>query len=268
MSTPDIDPRLDRRWRELSSELPSPATDDSIRAAARRVRHRPLWQRYAPLAAAASVGVIAFLVARQSPSPAPIAAPVAAPVATPVAAPVAAPIAAPAAEAVAPAMTPAAAPVAQPAQQTEAPPAGRARIDAARTTPAAVVAPAPNAAPLAARKSAVAVERERPAARAEASLRDGAASEGVEALPPKLGDLVKADAARRRGVDPASVTIGSVEAVTWSDGALGCRTSGEMAIQVLTPGYRVIVVAGGEELEYHTDQRERIRFCPRIGATR
>jgi hypothetical protein len=66
------------------------------------------------------------------------------------------------------------------------------------------------------------------------------------------------------GIEPEEVTIVAVEAVTWADGALGCRRPGELAIQVLTPGYRVDVDAAGKRLVYHTDMRAQIRVCERL----
>lgn len=302
MNTPDIDPRLDRRWRELSSELPSPAIDASIRAAARRARPRPAWQRLVPLAAAASVGVIAFLIVRQTPPPAPGAPPATRSVAPPVEAPVAASAEAPAeASTGVPGEAGAEAPIASreepPApSRTEAPateaPSAAAPVAAAATpahAPSNMEAPPVAAAPKTpalprstppsvrarvedamtdARKSADVFVRALPSPAAETPLRNGESSREIEMLPPPLEDLIKADAARRRGVDPASVIIVSAEPVTWSDGALGCRAPGEIAIQVLMPGFRVIVDAGGTELVYHTDRDRRFRLCPRIGSVR
>jgi|SRR6185436_19053416 len=45
----------------------------------------------------------------------------------------------------------------------------------------------------------------------------------------------------------------SVEAIDWSDACLGLGGPAESCAQVITPGYRIILKAGGEEFEFHTD---------------
>ncbi|MBV6423662.1 MAG: hypothetical protein NAOJABEB_01463 [Steroidobacteraceae bacterium] len=286
MSTPDFDPELERRWRGLSTEEPGPTIDEAIRAAARRtaaqgaMRRRPTWQRVTPFAAAAAVGVIAFVLVRQSPAPAPAPARMPVPAATTAPATTTAPAAttAPAPSAVAPTAVEPSAPAPRqaatsdlPTTQAKAPPSAATESSAreiAQKQRSAEPAPPPKAstadeiagmlrahAPAAAR----AIEVPAPAR---------AHGEGDEGLPAHLADRVRADAATRLGVDPDAVTLVRAEAVTWSDGSLGCRTPGEMAIQVLTPGFRVVVEAGGTQLVYHTDTRDQVRFCPRAGAVR
>jgi hypothetical protein len=55
------------------------------------------------------------------------------------------------------------------------------------------------------------------------------------------------------GVDPAAVAIVSVEPVDWSDACLGAGGPAEICAQVVTPGYRVTLEAGGATYVYHTD---------------
>lgn len=64
-----------------------------------------------------------------------------------------------------------------------------------------------------------------------------------------------ADLARRLGVPEDEIVVKAVEAVEWSDGSLGCPRPGMSYIQVLTPGFRVILQVEGVEHEYHTDTR-------------
>ncbi len=66
-----------------------------------------------------------------------------------------------------------------------------------------------------------------------------------QGVPPAVVQAAVADAAARAGVDPAAVTVVSAEAVTFPDGGLGCPEPGMMYTHVLTPGYRVVVEAGG-----------------------
>ncbi len=261
---PAADREVEQRWRAHSIELPRPQVDEAIRAAARRAaKRRPVWQRYAPLAAAASVGVIALLLARQTPTPTPSLPEQRAPV-MPAPSPAPAPVA-PAPVVPAPVLS---APV-TPANEAErvakraapepraasAPMESAIRSESESDVAAADATAAPSAAPM----------RERAAVAASAEKQ---ANQTTNGFPPHLAELVRADAARRTGVQVDQATIISAEAITWSDGALGCRTPGEMAIQALTPGYRVEVDVAGRRLFYHTDTRTQIRVCERLSPPR
>ncbi|MDE3096245.1 MAG: hypothetical protein KGK07_09625 [Chloroflexota bacterium] len=46
----------------------------------------------------------------------------------------------------------------------------------------------------------------------------------------------------------------AVTALDWPDTCLGVRMPGRACAQVVTPGYRIIVEAGGKRIEYHTDR--------------
>lgn len=264
---PAADREVEQRWRAHSIELPRPQVDDAIRAAARRaVKRRPVWQRYAPLAAAASVGVIALLLARQTPTPTPTRPEQRAPV---MPAPVAA---APAPAPVEPA------PVA-PAPVVPAPvtPANEAERVAKRAAPEPRAATAPMESAVRSESESDVAAADATAAPSPAPMREHAAvaaraekqaNQTTNGFPPHLAELVRADAARRTGAQVDQATIVSAEAITWSDGALGCRTPGEMAIQALTPGYRVEVDVAGRRLFYHTDTRTQIRVCERLSPPR
>ena len=54
----------------------------------------------------------------------------------------------------------------------------------------------------------------------------------------------------------------SAEAVTWSDGSLGCPQPGMMYTQALVPGYRVRIQAGGQVLDYHAGRSGQPALCP------
>ena len=62
----------------------------------------------------------------------------------------------------------------------------------------------------------------------------------------------RADLAERLQIDPDTINLVRVEAVEWPDGCLGVQTPGIMCTMVITPGYRVILEAGGQQYEYHT----------------
>jgi hypothetical protein len=73
--------------------------------------------------------------------------------------------------------------------------------------------------------------------------------------------LAVADLAQRTGVDPAAVTVVSAEAVEWSDGSLGCPQPGMAYLQVITPGYRLVLAAGGQEYNYHAAVEGEFFLC-------
>jgi hypothetical protein len=63
-----------------------------------------------------------------------------------------------------------------------------------------------------------------------------------------------ADLAQRLKIDVNTITLISAEQVDWSDACLGIQTPGVMCAQVITPGYKVILEANGQQYEYHTNE--------------
>ena len=50
--------------------------------------------------------------------------------------------------------------------------------------------------------------------------------------------------------------------VQWRDSSLGCARGGGMYMQVITPGYRILVQAGDDLLEYHSAEGQPLaRLC-------
>lgn len=77
-------------------------------------------------------------------------------------------------------------------------------------------------------------------------------------LPTPLANPARAAAvdflARELGVSADQITVVSSEAVDWPDASLGCPEPGVMYAQVITPGYKFVLEAGGETYEVHTDE--------------
>ncbi len=69
------------------------------------------------------------------------------------------------------------------------------------------------------------------------------------------------DLASRVGVEVEEVRVKDFEAVEWRDSSLGCPEPGRMYLQVITPGYRVVLQAAGQSYEYHTNQGNRAVLC-------
>lgn len=61
-------------------------------------------------------------------------------------------------------------------------------------------------------------------------------------------------AAAELGVDAASIQVVSVESVEWRNSCLGVDVPGEMCMDVITPGYRVVLNVGGQEVAVHTNR--------------
>jgi len=81
--------------------------------------------------------------------------------------------------------------------------------------------------------------------------------------PSDAEDVVKAkrDLAQRTGVAVADIKTRSVEAVNWPDASLGCPQPDMMYAQVVTPGQRIVLEAGGQAYEYHSGGANVV-FCP------
>jgi hypothetical protein len=63
-----------------------------------------------------------------------------------------------------------------------------------------------------------------------------------------------ADLAQRLKIEVNTITLVSVEHVDWRDACLGIQQPGVMCAQVITPGYKVILEANGQQYEYHTNE--------------
>jgi len=71
----------------------------------------------------------------------------------------------------------------------------------------------------------------------------------------------KEDLANWLDVSGEDILVTSIEAVQWSDSSLGCPQPEMMYLQVITPGFRVILQAQGQTYEYHTDQGRNAVLC-------
>jgi hypothetical protein len=74
--------------------------------------------------------------------------------------------------------------------------------------------------------------------------------------------LCRADAARRLGIAPDTLQLTSLVTVTWPDDSVGCPQPGIAYSQQETPGYRIVLRAGGETLVYHTSAHHMVLCAP------
>jgi len=80
-------------------------------------------------------------------------------------------------------------------------------------------------------------------------------------VPTELLDAIVAEAADRAGVTAQEIEVTAAEQVTWSDGSLGCPEPDMAYTQALVPGYRVVLEAGGDQLNFHSSESGDFRFC-------
>lgn len=73
--------------------------------------------------------------------------------------------------------------------------------------------------------------------------------------------LAVSDLATRLGETDAEIEVVSQEEVTWPDSSLGCPKPGMMYAQVLTPGLRIVLSAGGKRYEYHSGGQRPPFYC-------
>ena len=55
-------------------------------------------------------------------------------------------------------------------------------------------------------------------------------------------------------LDVDQIKIVSTEAVTWPDGCLGIVKVGVMCTQAEVPGFKILLEAGGQQYEFHTNE--------------
>lgn len=84
-------------------------------------------------------------------------------------------------------------------------------------------------------------------------------------VPAALIDAIRADLEARIGVDVSSSVVVSTEKATWPDGSMGCPKPGEVYIQVIVPGYRVIMSLDGNRYDYRVSDTGIVRFCGLAG---
>jgi TnpA family transposase len=81
---------------------------------------------------------------------------------------------------------------------------------------------------------------------------DGNAQTSAASVPDTMARAMRADAARRAGVDETDVRIESVQSVTWRDASLGCAQPDRLYAQVLGPDWRLRLQAGSRGFDDHT----------------
>ena len=76
-----------------------------------------------------------------------------------------------------------------------------------------------------------------------------------------LIEMIKTDLANRLGILVEEVALVEATEVEWSDSSLDCPQAGMDYLQVITPGYRILVQADNQSYEYHTNRDTYFVYC-------
>lgn len=80
-------------------------------------------------------------------------------------------------------------------------------------------------------------------------------------LPQSLLDRMKTDLAQRLSIGIEAIELVLAESVMWRDGSLGCPEPGQTYLQAITPGFRVILKANGQEYDYRASEQGFFKLC-------
>ena len=72
------------------------------------------------------------------------------------------------------------------------------------------------------------------------------------------------DLAQRLSTPADHITLLDAIEVEWSDSSLGCPQPGMEYLQVITPGYRILLEANGIQYAYHTNRDAYVVFCDNV----
>lgn len=82
-----------------------------------------------------------------------------------------------------------------------------------------------------------------------------------DAAAEKMIRLSKQHLERKSGIPEAQIGLFLVSAAQWPDTSMGCPQPGQVYSQVITPGYQILLQAGGKMFVYHTDKTARVVLC-------
>jgi len=74
-------------------------------------------------------------------------------------------------------------------------------------------------------------------------------------------ELARAALAGELGIQPSEVSFVQASPTEWNDSSLGCPKPDQAYLQVITPGYLIVLQAHGRNYEYHTDMGKRAIRC-------
>lgn len=76
-----------------------------------------------------------------------------------------------------------------------------------------------------------------------------------------LIETAKEDLTQRLSIPVTQINLVEATEVEWSDSSLDCPQPGMDYLQVITPGYRIVLEAGGQAYEYHSNRDAYVIYC-------
>jgi hypothetical protein len=76
-----------------------------------------------------------------------------------------------------------------------------------------------------------------------------------------LVDKAKNDLSQRLSLSVTQINLVEVSEVEWSDSSLDCPEPGISYMQVITPGYRILLEGNGTTYEYHSNRDTYLVYC-------
>jgi hypothetical protein len=76
-----------------------------------------------------------------------------------------------------------------------------------------------------------------------------------------LIETAKADLAQRLSIPVTQIDFLEATEVEWSDSSLDCPQPGMDYLQVITPGYRILLEVDGTNHEYHSNRDAYLVYC-------
>jgi hypothetical protein len=83
------------------------------------------------------------------------------------------------------------------------------------------------------------------------------ATSGLE----NLIETAKADLAQRLAISTDQIILVEATEAEWSDSSLGCPQPDMLYLQVITPGYRILLESNGTQYEYHSNRDSYVIYC-------
>ena len=76
-----------------------------------------------------------------------------------------------------------------------------------------------------------------------------------------LVQMAKEDLAQRVSISTNQINLVETTEAEWSDSSLDCPQPGMSYLQVITPGYRILLEANGTQYEYHSNRDTYVIYC-------
>jgi hypothetical protein len=76
-----------------------------------------------------------------------------------------------------------------------------------------------------------------------------------------LIEQAKQDLAQRLAISPNQIILVEATEAEWSDSSLDCPQPGMSYLQVITPGYRILLEASETQYEYHSNRDTYVVYC-------